>query len=344
MNTTRGIAMTNRMRQLRPRDAVLFVAVAALVAVLGVMIGRELGIGQETGASVTPAQSDQSGPTPQQQSEETTALTLTLSAPEICETERGRGYAGQVFVYDDDGKAIGTRDISTGWDDVAEIPVRWGVTGGTAPYTLVIDDETRDGDGPYEGASGIASVSCAVTSAEVFYTSYNERRFRGDPEIDSGPKTIRVTVTDANSATANASVGIYVILQLSDSGHFSSGEYQSHRLNAGRTYRYNGFLYTVPQGITIMTGGSAEVQGGSWEQLLWVEGTDIILVINRHGEELYRELGSKLVFPGPVPAAVDAAIDAVQAGPDLDLDTAHQAISDYLDEFVASRDKLPVTE
>ncbi len=261
MNTTRDIAMTNRMRQLRPRDAALFLAVAAVVAVLGVVIGRELGVGQQTGATVTPAQSDQSGPTPQQQSEGTTALTLTLSGPDICETERGRGYSGSELVYDDDGKAIGTRDISTGWDGVAEIPVRWEVTGGTAPYTLVIDNETRDGDGPYEGASGIASVSCAVTSAEVFYTPNNERRFRGDPEIDSGPKTIRATVTDASGVTADASVSIYVILSVvGDAYAGPNGTAISFLYNKGKTYRINGFLMTFS--ANAVSGGSEETEGG----------------------------------------------------------------------------------
>ena len=322
-NTTKDIAMTNRMRQLRPRDAVLFVVVAALVAVLGVVIGRELGIGQETGASVTPAQSDQSGPTPQQQSEETTALTLTLSAPEICETERGRGYAGQVFVYDDDGKAIGTRDISTGWDDVAEIPVRWGVTGGTAPYTLVIDNETRDGDGPYAGASGIASVSCAVTSAEVFYTSYNERRFRGDPEIDSGPKTIRATVTDANGAAAEASVQIYAILVIGGGVYERAGVNVAHRLLPGRTYRYDGHLFTIPESITLVASDAWDADGGGSAQVLLVEGTRYSIAINIHGEEVQR------MVRVPADAVIGSSPEALST------------IDDALDEFFASRGRAP---
>ncbi len=211
--------MTARWRRLRLRDVALFVAVAGLVAVLGVAIGRELGIGQQTGASVA------SSP-----AEETTALTLTLSARKICETKRGEGFVGPK------------------WANVAEIPVRWEVTGGTGPYTLVIDNEPRDGFGPYEGASGTASVSCAPNPGKVTYNDYDQHRwYQADPEIDSGPKTIRATVTDANSATANASVGIYVILKVTADLYVGpDGTPVHHRFNKGRTYRFNGFLMTFP--------------------------------------------------------------------------------------------------
>ncbi len=254
--------MVARWRRLRLRDVALFVAVAGLVAVLGVVIGRELGVGQQSGASVAPAQSDQSAPASPQQSEETTALTLTLSAREICETDRGRGYSGSELVYDDDGKAIGTRDISTGWDGVAEIPVRWEVTGGTAPYTLVIDNETRDGDGPYEGASGTASVSCAPNPGKVTYNDYDQHRwYQANPEIDSGPKTIRATVTDAKGVTAEASVGIYVILNVTADLYLGpDGTPVHHRFNKGRTYRINGFLMTFPSDA--FSSSSTESDGG----------------------------------------------------------------------------------
>ena len=316
--------MTNRMQRLRARDVALLVVVAAVVAVLGVMIGRELGIGQQTGASVASSPADESPPLPQQQSEETTALTLTLSAPEICETERGRGYAGDEFIYDDDGKAIGTRDISTGWDGVAEIPVRWEVTGGTAPFTLVIDNESRDGDGPYEGASGIASVSCAVTSAEVFYTSYNERRFRGDPEIDSGPKTIRATVTDANGVTGEASVHIYAILVIGGGVYERGGEDVAHRLLPGRTYRYDGHLFTIPESITLVASHAWDADGGGSAQVLLIEGTESRLAINIHGEEVQR------IIRVPADAVFGSSTEA------------SSTIDDALDEFFASRGKIPV--
>ena len=315
--------MQDHWRRLSLRKMSRFVAVAAIVAVVGVMIGREAGIGRQTGASVAPSPADEAASVPQQQSDETAALTLTLSAPEICETERGRSYSGDELVFDDDGKAIGTRDISTGWDGVSEIPVGWEVTGGTAPYTLVIDHETRDGDSPYEGASGVASVSCAVTSAEVFYTSYNERRFRGDPEIDSGPKTIRATVTDANGATGEASVSIYVILVIGGGVYERGGENVAHRLLPGRTYRYDGHLFTIPESITLVASHAWDADGGGSAQVLLIEGTKSRLAINIHGEEVQR------IIRMPADAASGSSTEA------------SSTIDDALDEFFASRGKAP---
>ena len=314
--------MPTQWRRWTLRDMALFVVIAAVVAVLGVMIGRQLGIGQQTGASIT-SPADESPPLPQQQSEETTALTLILSAPEICETERGRPYSGSEIVYDDEGKAIGTRDISTGWARVAEIPVNWEVSGGAAPYTLVIDNESRDGEGPHEGASGTALVSCAVTSAEVFYTSYAERRFRSDPEIDSGPKTIHATVTDANGATGEASVSIYVILVIGGGVYERGGEDVAHRLLPGRTYRYDGHLFTIPKSITLVASHAWDADGGGSAQVLLIEGTKSRLAINIHGEEVQR------IIRMPADSAFGSSTEA------------SSTIDDALDEFFASRGKAP---
>ena len=260
----------------------------------------------------------------------------TSATLDICETERGRPYAGSEIVYDGDGKAIGSRSVSRGWDGIAEIAVRWQVRGGTAPYTLVIDSENRDGDGPYEGTSGTASVSCAVTSAEVFYTSYTERRFRSDPQIDSGPKTIHATVTDATGVTADASVNIYTIIQLRGDGTMISGKWRGYRLNSGNTYRYNGTLFTMPQGITILPVESWQGEGG-YGRVLTIEGTCVWIVISRRNEELYRIFGAMTfsahnVYP-------DQGYDAVRGS---SIDTPpHRAASAYLDDFMASRGQLP---
>ena len=340
MNTTRGIAMTNRMRQLRPRDAVLFMAVVAVVAVLGVVIGRELGIGQQTGASVASSPADESPPRPQQQSEEATALTLSLSAPKICETKRGEGFAGHEWVYDDEGERVSTRVTTLGWANVAEIPVRWKVTGGTGPYTLVIDNEPRDGFGPYEGASGTASVSCAPNPGKVTYNDYHQHRwYHADPEIDSGPKTIQATVTDATGATTDASVNIYTILQLGGDGTMISGKWLSYRLNSGNTYRYNGTLFTIPQGITILPVESWQGEGG-YSRVLAIEGTGVWIIISRRNEELYRIFGAmtfsaQSVYP-------DQGYDAIRGS---SVDTPpHRAASAYLDDLMASRGQLPAIQ
>ena len=75
------------------RDVALVVAITAIVAVLGVVIGREAGIGEETGASVASTPADNSAPHPQQQSDDSSALTLSLSATrQICEMPGAQRY------------------------------------------------------------------------------------------------------------------------------------------------------------------------------------------------------------------------------------------------------------
>lgn len=244
----KGMTMTARVRRLRPRDIALFVVVTAVVAVVVVMVGRERGIGEEATA-VSDDSSEQAAA-----AKADSDLTLTLSAPEICETERGWGFAGEAWVYDDEGEIIGTRSITKGWANVAEIPVRWEVSGGTGPYTLVIDNEKRDGVGAYEGAAGTASVSCAPNPGAVSYEDYDQHRwYHANPEIDSGPKTIRATVTDSTGATAVASHDIYVVLSVSGGGT---------QLQAGETYRILGFLFTIPEGVEARVGAIEEVDGG----------------------------------------------------------------------------------
>ena len=331
--------MPTQWRRWKLRDVALFLAIASIVSVLGIVIGREAGIGQQTGASVAPPPADEAPPLPQQQSEETTALTLTVSAPEVCETERGEGFAGQAWVYDDEGAIVGTRYISTGWANVAEIPVHWEVSGGTGPYTLVIDDEPRDGFGPYEGASGTASVSCAPSPGKVTYNDYDQHRwYEANPEIDSGPKTIRATVTDANGATAASSLSIYVIRQLGGSGTTISGVWTHHRLLPGRTYRYNGTLFTIPKGHTIVASSSWEAAGGGWAQVLILDGANVHIHINRHGEEMYRAYGigtdsPQIVYPGEDYSALKDSLANTNA---------YGSAGDALDEFIASRGKLPI--
>ena len=243
MNITRDFAMTNRMRQLRPRDAVLFVAVAAVVALIGVLAGRELGIG---GEAVAIRDRVRSQPAAERMESD---LSLTLGAPDFCETAPPLGFIGdRVYLDENDDWIIET--ISTGWANVAETPVSWSVSGGAPPYTLVIDGEERDANQPYKGPAGTASVSCAMYSSGTFlHENSGERRFREEPLVDSGLKTISATVTDSNGNTATATVGVYVILEVPGSDSV---------LKSGHTYRVFDHLVTAPDAFDLEVGSVIE--------------------------------------------------------------------------------------
>ena len=258
---------------MRVRDLAMFALVAAAVAAAVVLIGRELDVGQQATATregVTtnsePSASSQTSVAQEQAATEPEAassdLTLTLTAPATCDVE-SYTYAvpGRVRSPQDDGS---TRWVwkNLGYGGVAEFELQWSVDGGTGPYTLEIDGESRDARRDYAGRVGTASLGCLVDPGETLihtpaagWGDPPERLYRKDPEpsIDSGLKTIRATVTDATGATADASVDVYVILAVNGSGDL---------MQAGKTYRVFGLLVTIPEGVDAEVGVVDQPEGG----------------------------------------------------------------------------------
>ena len=212
-------------------------------------------------------------------------LTLTLSAPQICETTPARGYADSVLRQDAEGNWTKRVSVFAGWFGVAEVDVAWTVSGGAAPYRLRIDGEKRDPDHEYVGATGIASVSCAMTSGAAAFIDISDRGYKAQPEVDSGVKTIVATVTDATGATAEASVDVHVILELGSSGDILQG---------GKTYRVFRRWLTVPEGIDLEIGDYEAGDGGTTSYELHVVGRSAEIWLDPY---LHQEV-FRLVPPG----------------------------------------------
>ena len=284
--------IAERTQEIQPRQAALFLAVAALAAAAVYFGAREVTRGQ------------------------TNPLTLTLTAAsQICETTPSQGYVRGVSYQDSEGNWV-SETHSTGWDNVSETPVTWVVSGGMPPYTLMIDGETRDEKQSYAGVSGTASVSCALEFGETFIHDNEQRRnYRTQPEVDSGLKTIHATAMDGAGATADASVDVYVILAMGSSGDI---------LQSGKTYRVMGTLLTVPEGVDHLIIGSISegeegptvlglgiavgVAGGGW-------------VAVRHGDLREVERSTRSVSAGDGDAAVGASERELDAQIDQVLDS-----------------------
>ena len=230
---------------------------------------------------------------------DSTPLTLTLSAPQICETAQPGGFRE--------------------WWGVAEVPVTWTVAGGEAPYTLTIDGESEDAAAAYAGASGEASVSCALESGKTYIHVAGDtrsRRYRSQPVVDSALKTIHAQVTDSEGRTAGAAVGVYVVLSLVGT---------SQLLRSGQTYRLHDVLLTVPDGIYLAVDnledfvGSAQfvalivlrdeygslADDSTWAGFIFFEKrAETLIELNRHVDpELADKLDELVASIGQPPAA-----------------------------------------
>ena len=285
--------MRDWIRQLESRSPAWFVSVSLLTAVVVVFCGGGLGGSPPVGGQTEP-------------------LTLTLSAPQICETTPAQGYADSVLRQDADGNWTKRVSVFAGWFGVAEVDVNWMVSGGTGPYRLTIDGETRDPAHEYVGASGTASVGCAMTSGAETFIDISERGYKEQPEVDSGVKAIPATVTDATGATAEASVDVYVILELGSAGD---------RLGAGKTYRVFDQLVTVPEEINLEINGIELAIGGASSLSLNVVGSSAQIALD-------------LDFPGEVNRYVPDAPHVGPAGQEIDLHAK-------LDELVALHGQPP---
>ena len=176
-------------------------------------------------------------------------LTLTLAAPTMCRVKPAdRDLHAIVGPIDEDGENEESYEFGD-WFGVANVLVRWQASGGTSPYTLVIDGEPRDAHGEYAGETGSALVSCALEIGETYFDGLwgeLERWHRTEPTVDSGLKTIHATVTDSSGATASASIDVYALRSFNSSGAL---------LKAGKTYRVRGHLVTIPADVDMTAGG-----------------------------------------------------------------------------------------
>ena len=179
------------------------------------------------------------------------------------------------------------------------IPVRWNVQGGQAPYTLVIDHETRDEHRDDVGSSGTAQVGCADASVGTdFSWERYGRMYDANPMVDSGWKTVNAVVTDANGDTAQASTEFYVLLTVGD---------VNHQMRGGETYRVYGRLMTAPKGTTLEIGAIGFTQDSTIQTFILV-GTGATVLLNA---DTYEEVDRWL--PEVTRAGAEGQIDINKA-------------------------------
>ncbi len=252
--------MPSQWRGWKQPNVAFFVAVIVVVAVAVVMAGRELGVGRQAEAVQTEAA--EQGETANQSADSDLSLTLTRQRP-VCETSQNtREEFGNFARLNDDGE-VETGIISHGFRARNFMPIDWKISGGTAPYELVIEGTDRNWDGvAFEGSEGNAWVDCLwpTSPAEYFgggpvkYT----RRYRSEPQLDSGWKRFSAQVTDANGNVARADAEFYILTAVWSNEHI---------ITPGETYRLKstiegpGFTFTAPSDMPMQIGDYSTSEG-----------------------------------------------------------------------------------
>ena len=232
--------IVERMQAVGARRAALLLALAALAAGLVYVGLRQTEVGTRAEAGATAAQEQPPAPPPQDSGDETgdeevelEPLTLTLHAPEICETRELVDRAGGAWSHglewnEEEGVWEDlTADSWWYWDSVGTIEVAWTAAGGDGLYFVTIGGET------YESASGAAWLRCA---------------HHDEPQAGWGRMTVEAAVIDGSGGAAEASASVEVL---------SAGG-GGLLLIAGDTFLIKGWLITVPHEFDMMLGDYEE--------------------------------------------------------------------------------------
>ena len=273
--------MMTRLRRITLRDLALFVVIAGVVSA-----STACGAQDSSPTNGNPAEG------------EPLALTLTPAAKHYCETDRAR-------------ESLGV--LNRGWVLSEQLALQWRVTGGEPPYALNIEGWR------FSRPAGIVWVPCVDTTVSWRWGRFlgeAVRLYESDPQVDSGWKTVRATVIDANGDTAEATARFYVILDL---GGGSSGEI----LTRGKTYRVMGVLMTAPDSYDLIVGGYNEhdcpendpnPRCGHAVTGFGLVGVDAAISLYEEDGELYRRRPEADGSGGPAGAAgaeLTAAVDAL---------------------------------
>ena len=140
----------------------------------------------------------------------------------------------------------GTPTASGGRSGVATIDITYEVTNGTAPYTIT---NTATTDAPTT-ATGTLTVSCAQDGIDLTNIAPTANA------VESGPKTITLTVTDTTDTTATTDVTIEIVEDA------YTTEYEDGTMAAGSTYVIGDAdawrLLTVPAGLELRFAGVSQ--------------------------------------------------------------------------------------
>ena len=193
------------------------------------------------------------------------ALRVRATAPSHCLTGEGTP------------TSFGT---ATGRTGIATIDVAYRVTGGAAPYAITSADALAAQTTP----TGTLAATCARAGI-------NPNNVAADANaVESGPKTITVTVTDTNGDTAITDVTVEIVEDA------YTTEYNDGTMQAGKTYVIGTtdqpHLMTLPQGLTLEFAGLSDIgDNGAAHLVDTVSGSEIVLDWGT-GSEIYREIAA----------------------------------------------------
>ncbi|MCY3786694.1 MAG: Ig-like domain-containing protein [bacterium] len=166
------------------------------------------------------------------------SFTTTASLPEPLQITA----SGSAYCIASEGRVL-----RVGRDGVGQMRISYAIRGGVEPYTIT---SSAAADASSSTATGELTVSCARDGIDLATIDETVNA------VESGPKTVTVTVTDATGITTDASVTVEIAELV------WTAATNDAILRAGRTYTLGSpdsrALITLPTGLDLRFGGVSE--------------------------------------------------------------------------------------